>query len=89
MLAETTYLTEVFMSTARYFCSDLITFGIYRQVFIAVPSTKSRANPSTGSRADTDGQTDGQKDGRANGQTAILWRHKVADNHITSILSPT
>jgi len=97
MLAETTNRTEVFMSTARYFCPNLIKFGIYRQIFIEVPIIKSHANPSTGSRADTSRQTDcrrgRQMDKRTEGQTdslkqfatkpVTLWRHNVADNNIT------
>ena len=46
------------MYSVRYFCPILTKFGVFRQVFIKVPSIKFQRSPSSDSRADTCGQTD-------------------------------
>jgi hypothetical protein len=50
-MSPTTKRNQVFMRSARYFCSILTKFGVW-QIFIYVTTIKLHKNPSSGSRAD-------------------------------------
>jgi hypothetical protein len=62
---SSTKRTLAFMYSELHFCPILRKFGVSRQIFIKIPNVKCHKNPSSGSRADTDGHTDGYDEANA------------------------